>query len=717
LNTASNPNSAVTRSYDDAGHLTLDQQNVTGLGSNSVNYPNYDADGRLTQMNVTGVTYDYTYGYDQAGRLQTISPTNGSTLFQYSYDAASNETDRYANLPNSVQIDQHYNWDSLNRMSSRLVKKKGTTFSTEAYSYNDHMNRITEVNRGGPADEFVFYWDGEVQSASYGGGAHTPFTEGQDPDLDTTDNVDPNAGYQPPDTEDPEPTAPPDDYSDPKVGGLLPMDLPGVRSLGYYFDRAGNRQEVTDTANSTTNYGNNNINQYTFVSGSTIGNGNEHEVSSFQGFYDTVPVNYYYINDEHLEQASDGSNNRYFFYDALGRCVKRSPTISDGNNTTWYIYDGDKPIVEYASSTSIVGRNVYGKGVDEILMRINPGMNNGDPIYYAQDHEGSVTHLLNGCTAPTTQTGNVLEKYAYDAFGVPTFMDGSGNNLNPNATVYNNRFLFTGREYAATYRGTYVSTFSFYEYRARAYNPNLGRFMSEDPKLFDAGDYNLFRYCHNDPLDMADPMGTENVFPVNSHPATAAEMDYNQAMAQAQWKGSDLMHANTAAGGIGIGAGGYQEWSASRSFSMALESKQGAEPKTFRSELAAANAHKEETLSLMQRDKKEYGGELFQKPDGSENYIAGNPHSGVGVKYFDDQYRKGWYQGFAPNKNAQPPQGCEGYSFTGFYYGHLHHDPSQWQSDKRDARDHGMNAVLFMPRQNGDRRPVESLYYNHNDPP
>jgi hypothetical protein len=33
--------------------------------------------------------------------------------------------------------------------------------------------------------------------------------------------------------------------------------------------------------------------------------------------------------------------------------------------------------------------------------------------------------------------------------------------------------------------------------------------MSEDPKGFDAGDYNLFRYCNNDPLDKTDPMGTE----------------------------------------------------------------------------------------------------------------------------------------------------------------------------------------------------------------
>jgi hypothetical protein len=37
--------------------------------------------------------------------------------------------------------------------------------------------------------------------------------------------------------------------------------------------------------------------------------------------------------------------------------------------------------------------------------------------------------------------------------------------------------------------------------------------MSEDPKLFDAGDYNLFRYCHNDPIDFTDPMGTETTLP------------------------------------------------------------------------------------------------------------------------------------------------------------------------------------------------------------
>ncbi len=79
------------------------------------------------------------------------------------------------------------------------------------------------------------------------------------------------------------------------------------------------------------------------------------------------------------------------------------------------------------------------------------------------------------------------------------------------STIYDNRFLFTGREYAATYRSVYTPAFNFYEYRARAYHPGLGRFMSEDPKGFDAGDYNLFRYCHNDPIDFTDPMGTDAI--------------------------------------------------------------------------------------------------------------------------------------------------------------------------------------------------------------
>jgi RHS repeat-associated protein len=167
--------------------------------------------------------------------------------------------------------------------------------------------------------------------------------------------------------------------------------------------------------------------------------------------------------------------------------------------TTYYVYDGEKPILEYDSSGTRVGFNLYGKGVDEILERGAFGSDNQWHWYFLQqNHEGSITHLIDA-------SHNVIERYRYDAFGAPTIYDGNWNVRS--ATIYDNRFLFTGREYAATYRSIYTGTFTFYEYRARAYNPALGRFMSEDPKLFDAGDYNLFRYCHNDPIDMTDPMG------------------------------------------------------------------------------------------------------------------------------------------------------------------------------------------------------------------
>jgi RHS repeat-associated protein len=61
------------------------------------------------------------------------------------------------------------------------------------------------------------------------------------------------------------------------------------------------------------------------------------------------------------------------------------------------------------------------------------------------------------------------------------------------------RFLFTGREW--------ISDMRIYDYRARMYQPELGRFLQPDPQEFDAGDYNLYRYCHNDPVNKSDPTG------------------------------------------------------------------------------------------------------------------------------------------------------------------------------------------------------------------
>jgi RHS repeat-associated protein len=64
---------------------------------------------------------------------------------------------------------------------------------------------------------------------------------------------------------------------------------------------------------------------------------------------------------------------------------------------------------------------------------------------------------------------------------------------------WGNRFLFTGREW--------LQDLKVYDCRNRIYQPELGRFLQPDPMEFEAGDYNLYRYCHNDPVNRSDPMG------------------------------------------------------------------------------------------------------------------------------------------------------------------------------------------------------------------
>ena len=61
------------------------------------------------------------------------------------------------------------------------------------------------------------------------------------------------------------------------------------------------------------------------------------------------------------------------------------------------------------------------------------------------------------------------------------------------------RFLFVSREYEPLT--------GLYYYRARQVEPTVGRFVSEDPSRFAAGDSNLYRYVFNGPLSATDPTG------------------------------------------------------------------------------------------------------------------------------------------------------------------------------------------------------------------
>src|SRR5437588_771735 len=59
------------------------------------------------------------------------------------------------------------------------------------------------------------------------------------------------------------------------------------------------------------------------------------------------------------------------------------------------------------------------------------------------------------------------------------------------------------------------SDVQLYYYRARWYNAASGRWTSEDPMGFAAGDYNLNRYVGNNPMNATDPSGYKYKFDLN----------------------------------------------------------------------------------------------------------------------------------------------------------------------------------------------------------
>ena len=186
-----------------------------------------------------------------------------------------------------------------------------------------------------------------------------------------------------------------------------------------------------------------------------------------------------------------GSNYMWLWYDPLGRCVKRWK--GTGNQTpvspiTSFYYDGWNLIQEWTTATVPDRVYVHGNRVDEIVASAA----GGNWLYHHYDARGH-------CILQTNASGGLQEQYDYDAFGWPYFYTAGGGSVPQ--SLSGNRFLFTGREF--------LSDLRIYDYRNRMYQPELGRFLQPDPKQFEAGDYNLYRYCHNDPVNKNDPMGLE----------------------------------------------------------------------------------------------------------------------------------------------------------------------------------------------------------------
>ncbi len=165
-------------------------------------------------------------------------------------------------------------------------------------------------------------------------------------------------------------------------------------------------------------------------------------------------------------------------YDALGRRVgrkfERYENFERDNGGhpkgTWtsdiYVQCGQQTIADYVSGTaasSPTHRYVYASYIDEPVLRFKPA--GSESLYYHRNQQYSVTALTNG-------SGTIVERYAYSAYGVPLIFDAAGTTPR-SVSSYNNRYMYTGREWDPV--------IVQYHYRARMYDPALGRFCSRDP--------------------------------------------------------------------------------------------------------------------------------------------------------------------------------------------------------------------------------------------
>ena len=125
---------------------------------------------------------------------------------------------------------------------------------------------------------------------------------------------------------------------------------------------------------------------------------------------------------------------------------------------------------------------------------------NSNTYYYHYDGLGSVTEI-------TDASGAVQESYKYSPYGNPSIFDSSGSPIT--STAIGNPYMFTGRRWD--------DETAIYYYRARMYDPALGRFLQRDPLGY-WDSMNLYTCVVNNPVNFVDPLGLFFVPPPPSFP-------------------------------------------------------------------------------------------------------------------------------------------------------------------------------------------------------
>jgi RHS repeat-associated protein len=232
-----------------------------------------------------------------------------------------------------------------------------------------------------------------------------------------------------------------------------------VNSYGYTYDPAGNR--LTDQTGATLNTASyNSLNQLSTDAGPGLSYSNEWNAMQC------------------LTAVNAGNQRTEFAYDSLSRLASIRQ-LESGAQTSFrrLVWSGGR-ICEERDQSNNITKYYLPQGVS-----LQTGTNAG-AYYYTADHIGSIREL-------TDSTGAVRARYAYDPWGRRTKLSGD----------LEIDFGFAGMLWS---QEANLSLTHF-----RAYDPNLGRWLSRDPldKAEILEGPNLYTYAANDPVNLADPSG------------------------------------------------------------------------------------------------------------------------------------------------------------------------------------------------------------------
>jgi RHS repeat-associated protein len=424
----------------------------------------YDGANRVIQTTQNGQPIAYLYNVP--GRTNTLTYPGGRVIIE-----EMDFRDRLDHIDDGLMLPVvQYTYDPGNRLATRTYRN-GTT---AVYTYNNN--------------DWVTGLDHSIGVTRVAGFGHDYDNEGnkrfEQKSPDGANSQTRSEAYQ---------------YDkiyrliDFKVGTLVGSTVPvPTTQTQYGLDPVGNWNVKTKDGvpeNRTHNV----TNEITTINAAPLAYDNNGNLIE-----DTV-YRYAYDEENRLTSVTRKSDNRLvgqYLYDALSRRVRKiaDPGTISSPVETRYFYDDARIIEEQNTSTVTQATYVYGNYVDEVLTMDRGGQS----FYYHQNTLWSVE-------AVTDDFANVVERYSYDAYGLPTVLNGSGVPLPLNSwgtphSAIGNPWMFTGRQFDE-------ETGLFF-YRARYYDAVKGRFIQRDPMGYING-RNLYQYVGSGPTRSLDSYGLE----------------------------------------------------------------------------------------------------------------------------------------------------------------------------------------------------------------